>query len=92
MSLAFWYNAGYTPIMKTAISIPEKLFESAEQFARGRGMSRSELYATALRHYLGEHRGELITERLDEIYGGESGGLDPDIARLQARSLPEDDW
>ncbi len=78
--------------MKTAISIPEKLFESAEQFARGKGMSRSELYVTALRHYLGEHRGEMITGRLDEIYGGESGGLDPGIARQQARSLPEDDW
>jgi metal-responsive CopG/Arc/MetJ family transcriptional regulator len=78
--------------VKTAISIPEELFESAEQFARGRGMSRSELYATALRHYLGEHRGEMITERLDEIYGEESGSLDPDIAHLQARSLPEDDW
>jgi metal-responsive CopG/Arc/MetJ family transcriptional regulator len=78
--------------MKTAISIPEELFESAEQFARRRGMSRSELYATALRHYLGEHGGEVITERLDEIYGAESDGLDPYIARLQARSLPEDDW
>ena len=78
--------------MKTAISIPEKLFESAEQFARGRGMSRSELYATALRQYLEEHRGEMITGRLDEIYGGESGALDPDIARMQARSLSEDDW
>ncbi|HWI46500.1 MAG TPA: hypothetical protein VNT12_10045 [Rubrobacter sp.] len=78
--------------MKTAISIPEKLFESAEQFARGRGMSRSELYATALRQYLEEHRGEMITGRLDEIYGQESDGLDRDIARLQARSLPEDDW
>jgi metal-responsive CopG/Arc/MetJ family transcriptional regulator len=78
--------------MKTAISIPEKLFESAEQFARGRGMSRSELYATALRQYLEAHRGEMITGRLDEIYGQESDGLDRDIARLQARSLPEDDW
>ena len=55
-------------------------------------MSRSELYATALRHYLGEHLGEMVTERLDEIYGGESDGLDPELARLQARSLPEDDW
>jgi metal-responsive CopG/Arc/MetJ family transcriptional regulator len=78
--------------MKTAVSIPEKLFESAEKFARGRGMSRSELYATALRHYLEEHLGEVITARLDEIYGGELSGLDPDIARLQARSLPKDDW
>jgi metal-responsive CopG/Arc/MetJ family transcriptional regulator len=78
--------------MKTAISIPEELFESAERFARGRGMSRSELYATALRRYLEEHRAGMITERLDEIYGAESDGLDRDIARLQARSLPEDDW
>jgi antitoxin MazE6 len=78
--------------MKTAISIPDELFEVAEQFARGRGMSRSELYATALRHYLGEHRGEMVTEQLNEIYGAESSDLDREIAHLQARSLPEDDW
>ena len=78
--------------MKTAISIPEKLFETGEEFARRRGMSRSELYATALRSYLQEHRGEVITERLDEIYGDEHVSLDPDIARLQVRSLPEDAW
>lgn len=78
--------------MKTAISIPDKLFESAEQFARRQGMSRSELYATALRCYLQEHRNEGITERLDEVYGTEDGALDPAIARLQTRSLPRDDW
>ena len=78
--------------MKTAISIPEELFESAEEFARGRGMSRSELYVTALRQYLREPRGETITERLDEIYGAEPDGLDPAVACLQARSLPEDGW
>jgi hypothetical protein len=49
------------------------------------------LYTTALRRYLEEHRGEMVTERLDEIYGGESDGLDQEIARMQARSLPEDD-
>jgi len=78
--------------MKTAISIPNELFESAEQFAQRQGMSRSELYVTALRHYLLEHRSEGITERLDEIYGTEDGALDPAIARLQERSLPRDDW
>jgi metal-responsive CopG/Arc/MetJ family transcriptional regulator len=78
--------------VKTAVSIPDKLFESGEEFARRRGMSRSELYATALRRYLEEHKAEMITERLDEVYGAEPGELDPDIARLQAQSLPEDDW
>jgi hypothetical protein len=91
-TLVSWYNPGYTLIVKTAISIPEELFESGEEFARERGMSRSELYTTALRRYLEEHRGEMVTERLDEIYGGESDGLDPETARMQARSLPEDDW
>ena len=78
--------------MKTAISINEELFESAERFARERGMSRSELYATALRHYLGERWGERITEQLDDVYGAESEGLDPAVARLQEQSLPKDDW
>lgn len=78
--------------MKTAISIPGELFETAERLAREKGMSRSELYSTALRHYLEEHRSERITERLDEIYGAESGSLDPTISRLQTRSLSKDDW
>ena len=78
--------------MKTAVSIPDKLFESGEEFARRRGMSRSELYATALRRYLEEHKAEMITERLDEVYGAEPGELDQNIVRLQTRSLPEDDW
>ena len=49
----------------------------------------------ALRYYLREHRGEGITERLDEVYGveeGEAGGLDPAVARLQERSLTQDEW
>ena len=78
--------------MKTAISIPDELFESAERFAHRQGMSRSELYATALRHYLQEHRSEGVTEQLDEIYGTEDSGLDPTVARLQGWSLPRDPW
>lgn len=78
--------------VKTAISISDELFESAERFAGRLGMSRSELYSTALRHYLQEHRGEGVTERLDEIHGAEQEGLEPDLQRLQRRSLPKDEW
>lgn len=78
--------------MKTAVSIPDRFFGSAERFAERRGMSRSELYATALRRYLEEHRGEGVTERLDAVYGEEPGGMDPAISRLQARSLPDGSW
>ncbi len=79
--------------MKTAVSIPDQLFASADRFARRRGMSRSELFAAALRHYLQEHQGEGITQRLDEIYGAEeSSTLEPDLVRMQARSLASNDW
>jgi metal-responsive CopG/Arc/MetJ family transcriptional regulator len=82
--------------MKTAISIPDGLFESAEGFARRQGMSRSELYASALREYLAEHKAEGITERLDAIYAeelAEESRLDPALERMQAESIPaQDDW
>ena len=78
--------------MKTAISIPNDLFESAERLAKDLGMSRSELYASAIRRYVQERSGEEITARLDEVYAAEDGGLDPAVARLQGRSLPEDEW
>lgn len=78
--------------MKTAISISDELFQSAERFAGRMGMSRSELYAIALRQYLREHRGEGVTERLDEVYGAEQEELDPGLQHLQVRSLQKDEW
>ncbi len=82
--------------MKTAVSIPDRIFESAESFARRRKMSRSELYARALDAYLEEHKAEGITERLDVVYAGpraEESRLDPALERMQAESIPaEDDW
>jgi metal-responsive CopG/Arc/MetJ family transcriptional regulator len=78
--------------MKTAISIPDDLFDSAESTARRLGVSRSELYTRALRDYLAEHGAEGITERLNEVYGdGQESGLDPALAELQRRSLERGD-
>jgi metal-responsive CopG/Arc/MetJ family transcriptional regulator len=80
--------------MKTAISIPDRLFEAAERLARRLGMSRSELYATAVSQYLDDNRFQGVRERLDAIYlaDPESSRLDPVTTRLQTESLPEEDW
>jgi metal-responsive CopG/Arc/MetJ family transcriptional regulator len=78
--------------MKTAISLPDSLFQAADQFAKQRGVSRSELYATAIEEYLQAHRDEAITEALNRIYGEEDSSLDPALAALQAAALPRDDW
>lgn len=78
--------------MKTAISIPDSIFQQAEQAARRLGVSRSELYATALRRYLESHRGQAVTEALDELYASEESAVDSSLARMQLASLPREEW
>jgi metal-responsive CopG/Arc/MetJ family transcriptional regulator len=78
--------------MKTAISLPDKLFESTDALARRLGLSRSQLVATALAEFLAKHRGRDLTRRLDAVYAQEASTLDPATRRLQARSLGTDSW
>ena len=86
------YDLGYTRPVKTAVSIPNPVFEAAEELARRLGVSRSELYARALADFLEKRLDRRVTERLDEVYAREESGLDPALARLQAASLPRDEW
>ena len=78
--------------MKTAISLPDSLFERAERVAQQLNMKRSQLYAEALRAYLDKHDPDSITVTLNDIYASESSELDPVAMQLQVLSLPEDDW
>lgn len=80
--------------MKTAISIPDPVFKSGEQLASRLRVSRSELYAKALKAFLDEHRDELITSRLNEVYGpgAERSSLAPDLIEIQRRSVGHDKW
>jgi len=54
--------------MKTAISISDTLFEKAEKTARYMGIPRSKLYVLALEDYIARNNGEMITEKLNEVY------------------------
>jgi metal-responsive CopG/Arc/MetJ family transcriptional regulator len=78
--------------MKTAISIPDPLFQAAEQYAHEKGLSRSELYARAIQHYLQAYRYHGITEMLNELYTEESSALDPGLAAAQSHVLSKEDW
>ena len=80
--------------MKTAISIPDDLFETAERLAGRMGISRSELYQRAVRKFVQDNRQEAITETLNRVYDDE-----PDISRLdsvletiQVLSIPKEEW
>ena len=48
--------------MKTAVSIPDDVFKEAEALARRRKVSRSRLYADALREFVTRHDPDAISE------------------------------
>ncbi len=62
--------------MKTAISLPDDVFQRAERLARNLGVSRSQLFARAMAEYLARHTPEAITEALDEVCGDLAPGDD----------------
>jgi metal-responsive CopG/Arc/MetJ family transcriptional regulator len=78
--------------MKTAISLPDDLFESADELAERLGVSRSQLYATAVAEYVAKHRDQDVTARLNEVYGEQPTGLEPEVRRAQARSIGQSEW
>ena len=51
--------------MKTAISLPDELFEAADVYAQRQEISRSELYAKALSEYLKRHKFDNISEKIN---------------------------
>jgi metal-responsive CopG/Arc/MetJ family transcriptional regulator len=78
--------------MKTAISLPDPVFEQAEALAQQLGLSRSELYTKALQSYLKRHNRDQVLLKLNQIYSRESSELDPVMAKMQFMSLPREDW
>jgi len=78
--------------MKTAISIPDKTFDSADQLAKKMKLSRSELYARAIEEFVAEHARMDVREKLDAIYAAESSVVDPAVLRAQGKSVPREDW
>jgi metal-responsive CopG/Arc/MetJ family transcriptional regulator len=78
--------------MKTAISLPDSIFEEAESLAKQLGVSRSELYTNALKAYLKTYNRDLILSKLNQIYSEESSKVDPVLERIQFMSLLSEDW
>lgn len=74
--------------MKTAISIPDAVFQQADRFAKRKAISRSELYTRAVRAYLDQE--EHVTEQINAVYDTEASKLDMVLEELQYRSVQED--
>jgi metal-responsive CopG/Arc/MetJ family transcriptional regulator len=79
--------------VKTAISIPDNLFEAAERVARRLRISRSELYQRAVARYLEQQSGDVVREALDTVYAKASNrDLDPLIKAAGEHIVTDEDW
>lgn len=78
--------------MKTAVSVPDRLFSAADVLARKLGVSRSHLYATALAEYVAKHQAARVTERLNAVYSAQSSAMDEGLRRAQRRTVSRTEW
>ena len=80
--------------MKTAISIPDPIFESAEKLAKRLGITRSQLYSNAVNELIEKYRYSGVTEQLNAVYklDSEVSRLQQDLADMQNESLNGEEW
>jgi len=78
--------------MKTAISLPDPLFERAEKLAEDTGRSRSQLYREALTEYLDRHDPQAVTRTLDAALNRIGDQSDPFVDEAARRVLAASEW
>lgn len=76
--------------MKTAISIPDELFAAADKIAAQMGISRSELYATAVAEFVAKHNGAAVTKHLNAVYEVQPAEIEAVYPRAQKRAMTEE--
>lgn len=78
--------------MKTAISIPDPIFEAAESLASSLGISRSELFTKAMADFIEQEKYKNVTAMLNEVYAQNQSALPADLLTAQRKSIGHEDW
>jgi metal-responsive CopG/Arc/MetJ family transcriptional regulator len=75
--------------MKTAVSIPNEVFEEAERLAR---RSRSEVYSAALKEYVARHSPDKVTEAMDRVCATIGDQPDTFVGAAARRVFERSEW
>jgi len=78
--------------MKTAVSIPDEVFEEAERLARRMKRSRSEVYSRALAEYVARHASDRVTEAMNRTLAEINERADEFSRAASHRVLERSDW
>ncbi len=79
--------------MKTAVSLPDRVYRDAERHAKRTRKSRSQLYAEAIAEYLARHAPDEVTEDMNAVIDqlGEASS-DRFVSRAARRVLESVQW
>ena len=78
--------------MKTAVSVPDDVFEGVERLRRREGRSRSEVYSAALREYVARRDPDDVVAALDRVVAEAEEGIDPFVTASSRRTLETSEW
>ncbi|MGI8773589.1 MAG: ribbon-helix-helix protein, CopG family [Actinomycetota bacterium] len=78
--------------MKTAVSIPDELFNRADEMARKTGKSRSQLYQEALSEYLLRRDPGAITQAMDDALADIDPQPDAWLLEAGRQTLERSEW
>ena len=78
--------------MKTAISIPDRVFRDAERLAGRLKKSRSQMYSEAVAEYVIRHEPDSITEQINAVCDEVDTRPDPFLAAAARRVLERTEW
>jgi metal-responsive CopG/Arc/MetJ family transcriptional regulator len=78
--------------MKTAVSIPDEVFQQADKLARRTGVSRSQLVSVALREYVARHEPDDVTDAMDRVVDTIGAGNAAFAAAGAGRILKQTEW
>jgi metal-responsive CopG/Arc/MetJ family transcriptional regulator len=78
--------------MKTAVSIPNDIFERVERLARRTKKSRSRLFSEALREYVARHGAEEVTDAINRVCAELGNTKDSFVSAASRRVLERSEW
>jgi metal-responsive CopG/Arc/MetJ family transcriptional regulator len=78
--------------MKTAVSIPDEVFQEAERLAAELQTSRSQLYSRALQEFVTRHSPDRMTEAMNRVVDKVGSEVDEFSERAARRVLEQVDW
>ena len=78
--------------MKTAVSLPDRVYIQAERHAKRTSKSRSQLYADALSEYLARHAPDDVTEAMNSVVDQLGQGDDRFGATATRRIMKNVEW